>query len=235
MKPDKLRRGENLLLAALPAAERETLLGEAEAVELGFKLVLQEAECPLTHVWFPHSGVASTVSTMVDGATVELATTGREGFIGVPALMGAERSAQNVFVQIPGPGVRLSVGKFRSLLDKLPALRPLLLRYTLAFMTQIAQGAACNRLHPIEARCARWMLMTHDRVDGDSFPLTQEFLGQMLGVTRPSVSVAASILQKAGFIRYVRGSVEVLDRDRLATASCECYEIINREFDRALG
>ena len=107
-----------------------------------------------------------------------------------------------------------------------------MLRYTLSLVTQISQGSACNRLHPIEARCARWLLQTHDRVDGDSFPLTHEFLAQMLGVTRPSVTIAAGILQKAGLIHYVRGVVDILDRPRLERAACECYAIITREFRR---
>ncbi|WP_428970224.1 Crp/Fnr family transcriptional regulator [Sphingomonas sp. Xoc002] len=229
------RNDENLLVAALPASEREGLLAVCEAVDLPFRMHLQKAEEPLSHIWFFRSGVGSTVSTMIDGATVELGTTGREGFIGIPALMGVAEVPQNVFVQIPGHGLRLSVAKFTDLLDRLPSLRALLLRYTLAFMTQISQGAACNRLHAIEARCARWLLMTHDRVDGDHFPLTQEFLGHMLGVTRPSVSIAAGMLQKAGYIRYVRGTIEVIDRQGLESATCECYGVINREFGRALG
>jgi CRP-like cAMP-binding protein len=109
-----------------------------------------------------------------------------------------------------------------------------MLRYVMTLLTQMAQGSACNRLHPIEARCSRWLLMTHDRVDGDSFPLTQEFLAQMLGVTRPSVSIAAGMLQKAGLISYVRGMITILDRTGLEAASCECYEVITREFHRFL-
>jgi CRP-like cAMP-binding protein len=138
-------------------------------------------------------------------------------------------------VQIPGEADRVDAAAFVRLLDRLPILRRLLLRYTVAFITQIAQGSACNRAHPIEARCARWLLMTHDRVDSDDFPLTQEFLGQMLGVTRPSVSIAANMLQKAGLIRYVRGQITILDRAGLEAALCECYDLITREFRRVAG
>ena len=235
MSSQTTRSGENALLAALPPEDMARLKPELERVELAFKVVLQEAEQPLSHIWFPRSGVASAVSRMQDGATVELATTGREGFVGIPMLMASQQMAHEVLVQIPGDGDRLPIETFKTMLKELPSLQPLLLRYTLAFVTQVAQGAACNRLHPIEARCARWLLMTHDRVDGDRFPLTHEFLGQTLGVTRPSVSVAAGMLQKAGYIRYSRGIIHILDRDGLEGATCECYGVITNEFRRLVG
>lgn len=143
--------------------------------------------------------------------------------------------ANRVFVQIPGEAERLPAAAFSALIERLPALRRLMLRYALALVTQVAQGSACNRLHPVEARCARWLLMTHDRVDGDAFPLTQDFLAQMLGASRPSVSIAAGVLQKAGLIRYTRGVIEVLDRPGLEAASCECYGVIAGEFRRLAG
>ena len=151
--------------------------------------------------------------------------------VGLSEVLGADRLAQLVFFQVPGEGFRIPVERYRELSDRLPALRRLMLRYAASLVTQIAQGSACNRLHDIEARCARWLLMTHDRVDGDIFILTHEFLAQMLGVTRPSVTIAAGILQKAGLISYVRGEMEILDRARLEEASCECYGIIVREFE----
>ena len=124
--------------------------------------------------------------------------------------------------------------RYRALADRLPVLARTMLRYAAALVTQISQGSACNRLHPIEERCARWLLLTHDRVDGDRFTLTHEFLAQMLGVTRPSVRIAAGILQKAGLIRYSRGDVDILDRERLEGAACECYRIVTAEFGKLI-
>ena len=225
----------NTLLRALPEDARALIMPELEYVKLELKDVLQRPGRPIDHVYFPHNGVCSATSTMVDGETVELATIGREGMVGVPLVLDDDRVAHAVFVQVPGEADRLPAAAFLRLQDRLPEMRRLMLRYTLAFVTQVAQGAACNRVHPIEQRCARWLLMTHDRVDGDTFLLTQEFLGQMLGVSRPSVSIAAAMLQKAGLISYVRGQVTVHDRAQLETASCECYRVITDEFGRLLG
>ena len=227
--------GRNPLLAALPPEERELLEPGLEPVELTLKLTLEEPGRPIAHIWFPSHGVASMVAEMADGSMVEVATIGREGFVGLPLILDAPATANRTFVQIPGKGDRIPSAAFKALLPRLPALHRLMLRYTLTVVTQIAQGSACNRLHPIEARCARWLLMTHDRVDGDVFPLTHEFLSVMLGVTRPSVSIAAGMLQRAGLVRYARGVVEVLDRPGLEAASCECYQIITDSFRRLVG
>lgn len=221
---------ENLLLLALPPAEQAIIKPELEHVPLALRQVLQEPEKPLRHLWFPRSGVASMMSMMADGSIVEVATVGREGMVGLSVVLGADRLAQLIFIQIPGEGYRISADRFRQLADRLPVFRALLLRYAASLVTQIAQGSACNRLHDIEARCARWLLMSHDRVTGDRFLLTQEFLAQMLGVTRPSVSLAAGALQKAGLISYIRGEITILDRPRLEQAACECYRIITDEF-----
>ncbi|TCI00159.1 Crp/Fnr family transcriptional regulator [Roseococcus sp. SYP-B2431] len=226
---------ENALLAGLPASERQLIREALERVPLTLKLTLEGPDLPASHLWFPTSGVASMVNDMEDGSVVEVATIGREGMVGLPIVFDAEQNAQRVFVQVMGEADRLSALDFRRLRDRLPALERLLARYSLSLMSQIAQGSACNRLHPIEARCARWLLQTHDRVDGDSFLLTHEFLAQMLGVTRPSVTIAAGILQRAGLISYARGVVDILDREKLEAASCECYEVINREFRRLVG
>lgn len=227
--------GRNAILAALPAGERALLGRESERVELTFGLVVEQPGRPVEHVWFPRNGVLSMVSQMADGSSVEVATVGREGFTGLPLLLDDRAMANRVFVQIPGEADRLPAAAFAALIERLPALRRLMLRYALALVTQVAQGSACNRLHPVEARCARWLLMTHDRVDGDAFPLTQDFLAQMLGASRPSVSIAAGVLQKAGLIRYTRGVIEVLDRPGLEAASCECYGVIAGEFRRLTG
>lgn len=230
--PRKLR--DNLLLASLPSAERDRIAPALEHVNFELRQAVHEPEMPLTHAWFPHSGVLSVVSEMQDGSVVELATVGREGMTGVPLALGTDRTPQRTFCQVPGDADRMTAANFRRLVDELPAFRGLIFRYAMALFSQIAQGVACNRLHPIEARCARWLLMTHDRVEGDTFVLTQEFLGQMLGVTRPSVSVAAGMLQKAGLIHYVRGDITVVDRPGLEAASCECYGLITGEFRRLI-
>jgi CRP-like cAMP-binding protein len=232
--PSSIALSANHLLSILPQDELAVLELELEHVPLAFGLVLQEWEQPISHLWFPCRGVASILSRMADGASVEVATVGREGVVGLSAVLGVRRLANSVFVQIPGDGFRLSVERYVELQDRLPTFRKVLLRYAAALVTQIAQGSACNRLHEIEARCARWLLMTHDRVDGDSFLLTHEFLAQMLGVTRPSVTIAAGILQRAGLITYARGEVSILDRKRLEQASCECYAIITEEFRQLL-
>lgn len=226
------QRGENSLIAVLPPDERATLQAHLTRTPLNTRKILQEPDQPIEQVWFIHSGVMSMISEMEDGGIVEFASVGREGVVGVPILLGADRMSQRVFCQIPGEADAIAASVLRRLLDQIPTLRRLMLRYVVTLITQMAQGSACNRLHPIEARCARWLLMTHDRVDGDSFPLTQEFLAQMLGVTRPSVSIAAGMLQKAGLITYVRGVITILDRTGLGDASCECYGVITREFQR---
>ena len=226
---------ENKLLGSLPASERDLLHSELERVPLRLKDVLQAPDRPLTHVWFPRSGVLSMVSDMADCATVEVATVGREGFIGISVALEADEMAQRIFAQIAGEADRLSIERFRSMRDRLPVLGRMMLRYAAALVTMIAQGSACNRVHPIEARCARWLLQTRDRVDSDQFHLTHEFLAQMLGVTRPSVTIAAGILQKAGVIRYNRGDVSILDRKRLEDASCECYAVVKAEADRLVS
>jgi len=229
------KHAENAILSNLPQAEFALLEPELEHVVLEFKDVLQEPGEPIKHIWFPKRGVMSLLSHMNNGEAVEVATVGRETAAGLSVVLGSPRIAQETIVQIPGEGHRLNVRVFDRDRDRLPVLNRLLLRAAAALVTQISQGSACNRLHPIESRCARWLLMTHDRVDDDRFPLTHEFLAQMLGVTRPSVTIAAGILQKAGLISYVRGWVDVLDRDGLEQTSCECYRIITDEFRRLIN
>lgn len=225
----------NRILASLPAEEMAVLQPELERVPLELKQVLQKADQPLSHIWFPRCGVASMVSHMTDGASVEVATIGREGMVGLSVVLEAEEMAHRTFIQIEGQADRMPTSRFRALHDRLPNCRRIMLRYAASLVTQIAQGSACNRLHPIEARCARWMLQTHDRVDSDHFTLTHEFLAQMLGVTRPSVTVATGILEKARLIDYNRGEVAILDRSGLEDATCECYRIITRESERLLS
>ena len=228
--------GGNRLLAAVPAEELDRLRPELEEVDLAFKQELYGPDRPVRHAYFPHRGVCSVVEDLEDGAAVEVATVGHEGFVGVSLLLGGGAMAGRCFVQVPGTATRIRAAAFPEAMRACPGLHRLLLRYTQALLSQVARSAACNRAHSIEERCARWMLMTHDRVDGDeSFPLTQEFLAQMLGVRRSGVTVAAGMLQKAGLIRYSRGLVRVVDREGLQAASCPCYDAVRAEFDRLLG
>jgi CRP-like cAMP-binding protein len=171
-----------------------------------------------------------------DGRSVEVGTIGPEGFVGLPVLFAAESSPSRVVVQIEGHGTRMTTAAFSRRIAESPTLFRLLMRHAQAFLNQVAQSAACNRLHTVEERCARWLLQTQDRIDGEaSFLLTQEFLAQMLGVRRPTVSIAAGMLQQAGLIEYARGRMRILDRERLEAASCECYDIIRREYERLVG
>jgi CRP-like cAMP-binding protein len=225
----------NHLLAALPPGEMGALRPHIQTVPLTFKKVLYEAERPLEHVYFPHRGVVSMVAEMEDGSAVEVATVGPEGMVGLPIFLGDTTIAGRGFVQVPGEAARMETEAFRRALGRTPKLHLLLSRYTLALLNLLAQNTACNRRHSVEERLARWLLLTQDRVHEPKFAMTQEFMSQMLGVSRPTVSTAASILQKAGFITYVRGQITVTDRPGLEAASCECYRAIRKQFERLVG
>ncbi len=225
----------NRLLAALAPEDRAALAPHLEPVALGVGQVLAGPGEAFAHVYFPETAVLSVIARMADGAGVEVGTVGNEGLAGVSVLLDTEASPNETLAQIPGAALRVPAAAFTAAVDARPGLRRLLHRYAQAYLTQVAQGAACNRLHGIEARCARWLLMTHDRVGGaDAFPLTQEFLAIMLGVRRAGVTVAAGALQDAGLIRYRRGGIRVLDRAGLGAAACECYGVVRRQFDRLL-
>jgi CRP-like cAMP-binding protein len=189
---------------------------------------------PIDHVIFINSGVASMVNEPETGDIVEFATIGPEGMVGFPVLLGANAVPSRAIMQVPGDALRMRAGDLQRALVRAPTLQNLLLRYTMALLNQVAQSVSCNRLHEVQERCARWLLQTHDRVEGDSFPLTHEFLAQMLGVHRPTVSVAAAMLQKAGLVDYTRGQIKIVDRKGLEAASCSCYRIIKGEYDRLL-
>ncbi len=228
-------RAANRLLAALPAMEYDRLRPRAELVTPGIKEPLYAAGRPIAHVYFPLSGVFSMVATMDDGAIMEVATIGSEGMVGLPAFLGAGTSPLTTFAQVEGEALRLAAATLRELAGPGSRLHDRLQRYTQALFILTAQSVACNRLHPVEARCGRWLLMTHDRVGGAQFPLTHEFLAQMLGVRRASVTEVAGRLQTAGLIRYQRGVITVLDRPGLEASACECYRGIRGELDRLLG
>jgi len=225
----------NRLLAALPRQDYERLRPSLEIVTSGIKDLVYEPNGPIAYVYFPLNCVFSLLTIMADGTAIEYATVGNEGMVGLPVFLGAETMPSRAYTQVPGEAVRMKAELFREAARPVGPLHDVLLRYTQALVSQLAQTAACNRLHSIEERCSRWLLMTHDRVAGDQFVLTQEFLGLMLGVRRQRVNAAAGLLQKAGLIRYRRGQITILDRQGLEAASCECYRVTRREFDRLLG
>ena len=225
----------NRLLAALPLNEAEGLRPHLETLPMPLRLSLYRSGEPIEYVWFPQWGVTSLVKIMHDGTTVEVATVGAEGAIGIPVFLGSDRTNTDAFVQVAGQGMRIETEAFRTVLARSPALQNLLQRYTLALLNQISHGAACNRAHSVDERCARWLLTTHDRMHRESFYLTQEFLAEMLGVHRPTVTVAAGILQKAGLISYVRGRVTIHNRKGLEAAACQCYRDVSDEFERLTG
>jgi CRP-like cAMP-binding protein len=227
--------GENRLLALLPPEVRERLRPHLTLVELGLRHGLYRPNEPIQHVYFPLNGVCSLVISMDEGAIFEVATVGNEGMVGLPVFLGAESIPGEAFVQVAGHALQLPAEVLRQETSTGGAFHELLHRYTQALLNQISQTAVCNRAHSIEQRCGRWLLMTHDRMGAAQFALTQEFLGQMLGVRRASVSAVASALQKAGVIRYSRGVITVTDRAGLEHVSCECYRIVRGEFDRLLG
>src|SRR4051812_19752793 len=224
----------NLLIAALDEVDRARLLQSSELVPLPVGMTIYEAEAKITHVYFVVRGIVSMVSEMDEG-TVEVGTVGREGMTGLPIVLHADSMPTRAFVQVEGEGLCVRADDLRAAMRSSPALERLLSRYALALFDQAAQNAACNRLHALEARCARWLLTTHDRVGGDVLPLKQTFLAQMLGVHRPAVTVAAGALQSAGMIRYARGKLTVVDRRRLEGAACRCYAITRRNYEELLA
>ena len=226
---------KNRLLSALPREEYERLLPHLETVSLRFNQIIYAPNEPIEHVYFPNSGIISLVNLTEDGGTVEAATVGNEGMVGIPVLLGADRIVGQAVSQIVGDALRMKADVFKREVTPSSSLYNLLLRYTLALLNLISQSVACNRRHSVEERCCRWLLLCHDRVQSDQFYITQEFLSQMLGVRRSSVSVVAAILQKAGLIRYHRGKMTLLDRKGLEAVSCECYRIVKDEFDRLLS
>ncbi|HUR22398.1 MAG TPA: Crp/Fnr family transcriptional regulator [Acidimicrobiales bacterium] len=223
---------QNRLLSALGA---EGDIDDAVVVELKARQPLYEAGGVIKHVYFPLDAVVSIVADLGDGSVVEVATIGREGMVGVGVALRTTTSDHRAFIQVGGRALRLPAHRLLALMKSHDELDRIVHVYVQALMAQIARSAACNRAHAVDERTARWLLMTHDRVGRDQFPLTQEFLGQMLGVARPRVSTAAATLQRAGLIRYSRGRMEVLDRRGLEQASCECYRVITDEYQRLLG
>jgi CRP-like cAMP-binding protein len=224
------------LLELLPTDERAWLTPRIERVTLKVGEILAEANEPYRHVYFPETCVLSFVNHMSGHEVgVEVGTIGKEGMAGLSVFLDAMAAPSMTLAQIPGEAARVDAHVFAAGTAHLPQLERRLRRYTHAFLTQVAQTAACNRMHAVQQRCARWLLMTHDRVGTDSFALTHRFLAFMLGVRRASVTDVASGLQRRGLIRYSRGVITIADRAGLEQASCDCYRIVHEHFDRLLG
>jgi CRP-like cAMP-binding protein len=218
----------NVILLSIVDSDFSLLRSHLEFVELASHRVLHEAGGKLEFVYFPNQGLVSLVVAMKDGKTAEAGIVGNEGFTGIPAAVGLSRSPLQAIVQITGDGFRVPVGALQKVLESTPHLQLLLSRYAVLQGFQVAQTAACNRLHDLEQRLARWLLMTQDRVDSEFLPITHDFLATMLGTNRSSVSLAAGILQRQQSIEYIHGAVKIVNRKTLEDSACECYAIMQQ-------
>jgi CRP-like cAMP-binding protein len=225
----------NRFLATLPPHDFSLLAPHLRMIPLERSVMLHDVGEEIEHVYFPHSGTVSLVAVMQSGATVETATIGHAGVIGASAGLGARSTIAQARVQLPGTAARISASQFQAAAAQSQALRDLIVRYNDVLLAQVQQSVACNALHGLEARLCRWLLQTHDCIDGNVIPLTQEFLGQMLSVRRTTVTIAARLLQSAGLIRYRRGHIQLLDRAALEEISCECYAVIRQSADEVFS
>ena len=224
----------SLILLSASDSDYGLLRRHLEYVSLPNHLVLHQGSGKVEFAYFPNRGLISLVVVMKDGKTAEAGIVGNEGFIGTPAAVGLSRSPLQAVVQITGDGFRVEVEALQNTLASTPHLRLMLSRYAVVQGMQVAQTAGCNRLHDIKQRLSRWLLMTQDRVDSQSLPITHDFLATMLGTDRPSVSVAAGVLQKKKVIEYTRGAVKIVNRKKLEDSACECYEI-TQQYNGVLG
>jgi CRP-like cAMP-binding protein len=224
----------NRLLAALPADVLSRLQSAMEPVRLALGQVIYEPHEELSHVYFPTSAIVSLLYTMENGASAEMAIVGCDGVVGIAVFMGGDTTPNRAVVQSAGNALRLELKCFRDEFRRVTELHRLLLLYTQALLTQMAQTAVCNRLHSVEQQLCRWLLLSHDRLESDDLVMTQELIANMLGVRREGVSVAANRLQQAGLVRYRRGHITIVDRPGLERAVCECYQVVRRECDRLL-
>jgi len=216
----------NRLLLALPTRNLKRLMPDLEYIRCQRADVLMNADGPLDHLFFPDSGVVSVLAVYANGTVIEMATIGREGCTGVQAAFGANRSSVQLLVQIPGSAAKMSRAAFMRAVESMPAFRSLMYAYIQAFLEQVMVSVACNGAHSLKQRLARWLLMMRDRADDDALPITQSLLAEMLGVQRPSITNAAQELERAGLIARARREVTILDRNGLAQASCECYQLV---------
>jgi CRP-like cAMP-binding protein len=225
---------KNRLLAALPVADWQRWLPQLQAVEMPLGHVLCESGRLPTYVYFPTTAIVSLLYVMENGASAEIAVVGNEGIVGVSLFMGGGSTPSRAVVQSAGLGFRMNGQAIKSEFNQSPAVVHLLLRYTQAMITQMAQTAACNRHHSVDKQLCRWLLLSLDRLPGNEIIMTQELIANMLGVRREGVTEAALKLQEAGLISYVRGHITVLDRRGLEKRTCECYATVKKEYDRLL-
>lgn len=225
----------NLLLRSLSPATLQRLTPHLEGVALSVDAVLCERGEESEFVHFPDSALVSLIALMTDGSAVEVGVVGRDGMCGLDVVLSSDHAMARAMVQVGGGAQRISSERLVPLLEQSSDLRVQLKRYAQAFLTQVAQSAACNASHSVDERCARWLLLTQDRLDTSTLPLKQEFLAMMLGVRRAGVSAAAAALQRAKIIRYRRGNIVILDRERLEAASCECYGVVTTAYQRLIG
>jgi CRP-like cAMP-binding protein len=227
-------RKANHLLAALPDAEWQRWLPQLESVDMPLGEVLYESGNTLSHVYFPTTSIVSLLYVMENGASAEIAVVGNEGIVGISLFMGGGSTPSRAVVQSAGRGLRLAAQTMKDEFDKNGLVLQLLLRYTQALITQMAQTAVCNRHHTLDEQLCRWLLLSLDRLHGNDLVMTQELIANMLGVRREGVTQAALSLQEGGLIRYARGRISVLDRTGLEKRTCECYAVVKREYDRLL-
>jgi CRP-like cAMP-binding protein len=225
----------NRLLAALPSKEYEELAQHLQHVSFSLGEVVYEFGGQLDYVFFPTTSIVSLLYTMENGSSAEVGLTGNDGVVGIALFMGGGTMPNRAVVQSGGFAIRMEARQLQSQFARGGKFQELLLRYTQALLTQISQTAVCNRLHSVEQQLCRWLLLSHDRIPGDDLIMTQELIGDMLGVRREGVTVAAGRLQDVGAIVYSRGHIKILDRTGLEEMVCECYEVVRREFDRLLG
>lgn len=221
---------ENRLLAALPREVTAPMMPHLETVSLTFKQVIYQPKKDIEYVYFPNRGVVSLLVILEDGTLAEVGLVGNEGIVGLSIFLEVEKTPFMAIVQVPGVAMRMKADVFKDFFDG-DSVDSLLRRYSHVRMLQFAQSAACIAHHSVEERCCRWLLMTRDRVNSNQFPITHEFLSQMLGVRRASVTVVAGMLQKAGLISYSRGQMTILDAEGLEDVSCECYRLVKKEED----
>jgi CRP-like cAMP-binding protein len=232
--PESPPRPRNLILAQLPDAEYESLAKFLVPVDLPMEMRLSEPNEPIEYVYFLNSGLISTDALTEKGESVEVGVIGREGFAGLPALLDQPQMSHAVMIQGVGDGLRIRSSILRDQFLKGGVLQRLVHAFAYLQLVQVSQSVLCNRMHEVDARLARWLLTSADRMESDSLNLTQEFLAQMLGVQRSTVTVAAGDLQRAGIIGYSRGKINILDRAKLARTACECYQIVTASYRRML-
>ncbi|MDR3428197.1 MULTISPECIES: Crp/Fnr family transcriptional regulator [Silvimonas] len=224
---------KNQLLAALPQEEWQRWAPQLEHIDLSLGQVLYESGSKMSHVYFPTTAIVSLLYVMENGASAEIAIVGNEGIVGISLFMGGESTPSRAVVQSAGHGYRLKAQVMKDEFIRTPVLH-LMLRYTQALITQMAQTAVCNRHHSLDQQLCRWLLLSLDRLQGDELVMTQELIANMLGVRREGVTQSALKLQEAGLIRYARGHISVLDRTGLEKRTCECYAVVKKEYDRLL-